>query len=107
MNQHIIIAAVMIAGFGFVVAPSFTNQENRTTKAARDICADTIRASLHNPRSVEWVNRNSWQSTPRAGGGLTITATYRATNGFGATVMSTTQCEVAFNGGRYTVEGFR
>lgn len=60
---------------------------------ARYKCRFAIRRTLNDPESVEWVNQTGWPVT-RDGLLYNVDADYRAKNVFGATILTTSRCEI-------------
>jgi hypothetical protein len=107
MREHLTTILLMLTGLAVVVWINLPQATSSRDALARDTCAASIRANLHNPRSVEWVSRNDWQASAMPDGSMIVTATYRAANAFGATVLSTVQCELVSDGSRFALQGLR
>lgn len=65
---------------------------------ARYMCRDLIEGVLNNPASAEWgMNSGNWYLTWPAqldGNIVTVQPQFRATNGFGATIVTRWSCEI-------------
>ena len=77
------------------------------TAGPRGACGHFIRESLSNPASYEAVNSLNWSTNFRDDGIITVAATYRATNAFGAVVTEQTVCDMRVEGGDYRLIEFR
>ena len=77
------------------------------TAGPRGACMHFIRQSLNDPSSYEAVNSLNWPTNFRDDGVITVAATYRATNAFGAAVTETTYCDVVIEGGEIRLTGLR
>jgi len=77
------------------------------TAGARFACSEFIRATLNDPRSVEWIDRQRWPTNLRDDGIITVMASYRAANAFGGMVRGTTYCDIVADGGDYRLQNLR
>lgn len=73
-----------------------TRQELESS--ARHYCSKFVERSAHDPSSIDWVDRLDWPTYSEAGGEWAVHMTFRAKNGFGATVLNTKTCRIKVNG---------
>ena len=95
---------ILIASFGvlaFVISDTESTAEPDPTSGPRYACSYFIEQSLHNPDSFEPVNRLNWSTNFRDDGIITVGATYRATNLFGAVVSERNYCDIRLDGDDY------
>ena len=92
---------------GMTVDAPETERAQDPTAGPRGACGHFIRQSLHNPASYEAVNSLNWSTNFRNDGIITVAATYRATNSFGAVVTETTYCDIVAEGGDYRLHALR
>lgn len=100
------LTAAVIA-IGLTVDAPEQEQVQDLTGGPRYACSHFIEQSLNNPASFEPVNRLNWPTNLRDDGIITVAATYRATNGFGAVVTETTFCDILHADGEYRLQEFR
>jgi len=98
-------AVVVVIGIA-VDAPE-TERTQDPTAGPRGACGYFIRQSLNNPASYEAVNSLDWLTNFRDDGIITVAATYRAANAFGAVVTETTYCDIVAEGGEYRLQALR
>lgn len=67
----------------------------------RQMCREFIREGLHDPGSVEWLPGADWPVADLGDGLWRVTATFRATNAFGARVLSRQVCDMRDDGGAW------
>ena len=76
-------------------APAARNEgQQDPTAGMREACARFIQRDLHNPNSFRRVDFSAWPSQANEDGTVTVAATYRASNAFGATVTERTICQL-------------
>ena len=77
------------------------------TSTPRYFCRYAIKQVLHDPSSAEWIDYREWPAFFDDDGLITVTARYRATNAFGATVTEQTVCDMRVEGDEYRLIEFR
>lgn len=82
-------------------------REPDPTAGMRYACGEFIRQSLNDPSSFEAVRRTDWSTHERDDGIVTVAATYRASNQFGAIVTETTYCDIVREDGQLRLKAFR
>jgi hypothetical protein len=88
-----VIASLGAIALAWYLLPAFWSfdSEERAAESARDQrvaqCQTEIKATLRNPRSVQWIEPWNW---PVENG--VVHATFRAENGFGGMNVETTTC---------------
>ena len=100
------LTAAVIA-IGMTVDAPEAEQSRDPTSGPRYACGHFIEQSLNDPASFQPVNRLNWPTNFRDDGIITVAATYRATNGFGAVVTETTYCDITEADGEYRLQEFR
>ena len=98
-------AAIVAIGMS-VDAPEAERAQDPTA-GPRYACGHFIEQTLNNPDSFDPVNRLGWPTNFRDDGIITVAATYRATNAFGAVVTETTYCDITEADGEYRLQEFR
>jgi len=114
MNKITKFVTLPVLALGAVVlAIGLTSDETETarvqdpTAGPRGACGHFIQQSLNNPASYEAVDSLNWSTNFRDDGIITVAATYRATNAFGAIVTETTYCDIVADGGDYRLQNLR
>ena len=115
--------STVAATFGLVVAVPFlwwswtsetmnppapkATPEQRKISDARFACSEYIKELLHDPDSADWgMNSGHWYVAWPArldGDTVTVQPQFRATNGFGATVLTQWICEISITDTEWTL----
>lgn len=98
---------VAALAIGMTVDAPETSGIQDPTAGPRGACGHFIRESLNNPSSYEAVDSLNWSTNFRDDGIITVAATYRATNSFGAVVTETTYCDIVAEGSDYRLQALR
>ena len=96
-----------ILAIGLTMDAPEAEREQDPTAGPRGACSFFIEQSLNNPASFEPVNRLNWSTNFRDDDIITVAATYRATNAFGAVVTETTYCDIIEYGDDYRLQALR
>ena len=111
------IAASLLLTIPFLVWSLFFSSDRLNTSGeitlspqviAQNACRDSIRRSLHDPRSVEWGPLSStyyrnWSVQYIEANDYRVVARFRAANALGATVMNSALCRVRVQEERGTI----
>ena len=97
----------VILAIGLTTEAPEAERAQDPTAGPRYACGHFIEQTLNNPASFEPVNRLNWPTNVRDDGIITVAATYRATNAFGAVVTETTYCDITEADGEYRLQEFR
>ena len=100
------VAGVILA-IGLTTDAPEAERAQDPTAGPRYACGHFIEQTLNNPASFEPVNRLNWSTNFRDDGIITVAATYRATNAFGAVVTETTYCDITEADGEYRLQALR
>ena len=97
----------VILAIGLTMDAPEAERAQDPTAGPRGACGYFIRQSLNDPSSYQAVNSLNWSTNFRDDGIITVAATYRATNAFGAVVTETTYCDITEADGEYRLIEFR
>jgi hypothetical protein len=99
---------IMIPVVGFLIIMWSIPENNQQTRQIspeemarfelRDACRRAIEPTLHNPRSVEWGMNSGlwwqrWEVRMTGENRASVTARFRASNAFGAVILSQITCD--------------
>ena len=100
------VAGVILA-IGLTTDAPEAERAQDPTAGPRYACGHFIEQTLNNPDSFEPVNRLNWPTNFRDDGIITVGATYRATNRFGAVVSGRSYCDIRLDGDDYRLVDIR
>lgn len=120
-NTALVIFLAVVAGYYFVGEPSESTDQaegenqstdeqsgsdwsnysdaersNQASSWAQYHCKQLLSESLHDPRSAQWEPSYEWPTVVRENS-VVVTASLRASNGFGALVFSRYRCELEYD----------
>lgn len=72
-------------------------------QSARGACRQYVRSVLNDPNSADWGDGRTWQVHSDGENTYIVNLTVRATNGFGALVLSNFECELYNSSGSWSL----